>query len=195
MTFQNSPRQPAYTKFVIRKSKDYLEIHPPTAKNFTLKEKFANGFFTLKIRLLIALLLVVLMSLILWISYVLIGFNPLFIFSVAVLICMLPWIFTFSTIKYLYFNAREDRFEIRLRSIEAKSRHEKLQSWGKISDIQYVVVSEQYQGGYFISRSLLIQTQRPYIVDWKWTKAESNWIAHEIQDWLSLQPRDSASSE
>lgn len=188
MFAQNShPPRPVHTKFVVHKSAEYLEIHPPAASTFTLKKKIFHGLIPFKTRLLIAIVGITLLSIAFWISYILLGFNPFMIFSFILLLFLLTFLFDFPKSMHLYFDARGDRFEIRQRSIEPNAHREKVKQRDKISAIQFVTIFEEYQANYCSKRTITIQAQQTYYLDWNLTRAEGGWLVDEIQSWLALR--------
>ncbi|MBD2465025.1 hypothetical protein H6G89_28880 [Oscillatoria sp. FACHB-1407] len=187
MASQNSHSSgSARTKFVVLKTVDYLEVHPPAPNSFTLRERLLQGLFPLKMRLFISTFIIVLMFIMLWMSYTVIGFNPLIVMGLMVIPFLLLWIFTSTRSTHLYFDRKADQFEIRLRSLEVPHR-EIVQTKDRISEIQQVAVFEKYQGKDCTGRTITIQTRQTYALDWHLTKAESSWIVNEIRSWLLLQ--------
>lgn len=194
MAFANAhPARPDRTKFAIHKSKDRLEIHPPAPHHLTFQERLFKGLFPFRTRLLIALLILLFLVMVLWISYRLLGFNPVLILGCMLLPFLFGSVLNIPRTTHLYFDARDDRFEIRLRSIEADDRPAKLHKWDKISEIQHVQLLEHYQQNYCTNRNVVIHARQPYYLDWNLTKAEGLWVVGEIQQWLlsQRQGRDS----
>lgn len=184
------PVRPKRTKFVIYKSENFLKIDPPSPKSYSAKERLFKGLIPLNIRVLIALSLLTVLISVQWVSYILLGFNPVMLLSLFLAPFLLGFVFSFPKTMHLYFNAEDNQFEIRLRSIEIGDRREKTYRKDTISEIQSVSLLEQYQKDYCIKRSLTIYTRQRYELDWNLTRAEGEWIVAEIQTWLLRQRQE-----
>lgn len=180
------PSKPAGTRFTIRKSESFLEVHPPRLESLSFAERIREGAIPFKVRLLITVALFAAVLLIQALTYSWLWWTPL-LKLIAFLLGLVVWLTTPSRHTHLYFYAQQNRFKICWRSLESKARPDKIIASGFISDIQSVTVSHHLQGQNGIVQSIIIHAKETYFLDWSLTTEESLWITHEIQCWLATQ--------
>lgn len=179
------PPKPVNTHFVIQKSESALAIYPrPELLN--LGQRLGKGLLRFKTRLLVSLTLVLVVLLLQLVSFsrfpwVLLGL--LGGCSPAILI----WLLTPATSIHLYLYREQNQFKICQRSLESKTRPDKILSSGLISEIQYLSPSWHTRGRFGASQGITIHASQTHSIDWSLTQAESLWIVYEIQSWLTSQ--------